>query len=433
MFASVTCTMTDAHPRPYRPAPGGPGRWLAGCLVACIGLLWSGMAAGADTTGNAAPVAAVRVEFDREGITGTHAVGLADPRTGRAITPDDPVRVASISKLVVAIAVLRLVEAGRLDLDADVGAYLGWPVRHPQYPAQPITLALLLSHRAGLSDAAGYVANTSTSLQAQLAQPGSWNPKHAPGTWFSYANLGFPVVAAVLERLTNTRFDRLMESLVLAPMGLSACFNWANCDDATLARAVVLRDREGAVTVDDLQGRRPPCPVLAAPDGSCDLHAWEAGSNGGLFSPQGGLRISAHGLARIGRLLLNDGELDGERLLAPTSVALLFEPRWTWNGRNGQTAEGDLNTDHGAFFCRYGLATQTLATNFPGCGDDLFGDGHTRVGHAGEAYGLVSGLWLDRARGAGTVYFITGADLSRPGKRSAFYAVEEQLVARDGP
>jgi len=402
--------------------------WLA-CWAAWLVLAWPSVTVEA-AAGTTIPAAAVRVDFDLDGITGSYAVGFADQRAGRAITPDDPVRVASISKLVVAIAVLRLVEQGRLDLDADVGNYLGWPVRHPQYPGQPITLALLLSHRAALSDAAGYVADTGTRLQTQLAQPGAWDAAHAPGTWFNYANLGYPVVAAVLERVTGSRFDRLMTELVLHPLGLAACFNWADCDHATLARAVVLRDAEGEVRLDDLQGRRPPCAVLAAPDGSCDLDAWQAGANGGLFSPQGGLRISALGLARVGRLLLNDGAVDGVRLLTPASVAQLFEPRWTWDGSNGHTAEGELHSDHGAFFCRYGLGSQTLATRFAGCGDDLFGDGRERVGHAGEAYGLVSGLWLDRERGTGTAYFITGGDLTRAGKHSAFYAVEEELVGR---
>ena len=55
----------------------------------------------------------------------------------------------------------------------------------------------------------------------------------------------------------------------------------------------------------------------------------------------------------------------------------------------------------------YGLAVQRLATARPGCRDDPFGDGRPRVGHAGEAYGLRSGLWVDRAGGTGVAFFAT--------------------------
>lgn len=72
------------------------------------------------------PVAAVRVAFDRRGETAVSVAGVADRDSGRLVTADDPVRVASVSKLVVAIAVMRLVEQRRLNLDADVSDLLGW-------------------------------------------------------------------------------------------------------------------------------------------------------------------------------------------------------------------------------------------------------------------------------------------------------------------
>lgn len=373
--------------------------------------------------------AIARVDFDRKRNLATWVTGLADPRTGRSLTLDDPVRVASISKLVVAIAVMRLEARGQIELEADVSRYLGWTLRHPAHPEVPITLELLLSHRAGLTDAAGYVADASSRLDAMVAAPGAWDQEHAPGTWFRYANLGFTIIGSVLERVTGERFDRLMQELVIAPLELDACFNWATCDDATIARAVVLRDHEGNVRLDDFGGVRPACPVLAAADGSCSLDA-APGVNGGLFSPQGGLRISVRGLARIGQMLLADGEVAGKQFLAPSAVAALERPRWIWNGANGSPGEGDSVSAQGALFCRYGLATQTLGPPLFQCGDDLFGDSRERVGHAGEAYGLVSGLWLDRQRGTGTAWFAVGADLSLSGVDSAFYRAEEELARR---
>ncbi|AKC87033.1 serine hydrolase domain-containing protein [Pseudoxanthomonas suwonensis] len=384
----------------------------------------------ASTAARAQPVAQARVAFDRDGITAVQARGLADTATARALEADDPARMASISKLATAIGVMRLVETGTLDLDADVSAQLGWTLRHPDFPDTPITLRMLLSHTTGLTDAAGYwQVPLDGELRDLLADPRAWDREHAPGSFFRYANLNFPLVASVMERATGERFDRLMQRLLFAPLGLDACFGWASCSDAAVARAVVQYDAQGRATTDDLGGQRPPCPVRPARDGGCDLAQWRPGVNGALFSPQGGMRISATGLAKIGRLLLRGGEVDGVRLLRPESVDALFAPQWTLADGNGVTAEEDSSgQSRDGFFCHYGLASQSLATPAPGCRNDLFGDGVARVGHSGSAYGLLSGLWLDRAAGTGVVYFATGMADAEPGRRSAFTAIEEAMA-----
>ncbi len=377
----------------------------------------------------AEPVATVRVAFDRDGITATRAEGFADRDAGRRVTAGDPVRVASISKLVTAIGVMRLVEAGKLDLDADASDALGFRLRNPAFPDAPISLRMLLSHRSSLTDAAGYWQTPLGGKLADiLADPKAWDPKHAPGTYFRYTNLNFPLVAQAMERATGERFDRLMDRLVLRPLGIEGCFNWALCNDAAVARAVVIYDGDGKPAKDDLHGVRPDCPVNAAADGSCDLGQWRAGENGGLFSPQGGLRIPMNGLARIGRMLLREGELDGVRILSPASVRALATPQWQYAPGQGLTYEEDTGDLGDGFFCRYGMAMQTLATPVEGCRDDPFGDGIARVGHSGSAYGLQSGLWLDREGGKGVVWFATGMPDERLGGRSAFSAVEEALA-----
>lgn len=398
-------------------------------------LLASAQSAAAPTPAPSQPVATVRVTFDRDGETGVSATGLADIAAARPVTADDPVRVASISKLVVAIAVMRLVEQRKLDLDADVSALLGWKLRNPAFPDRPITLKLLLSHRSGLTDGVDYVLPLDADLRAVLADPKAWDAAHSPGTFFRYTNLNFPVVAAVMERATGERFDRLMDRLVLAPLRIDACYNFAGCSDAAAARAVVLY-RAGKPVRDDHRGARPACPVTPASDGSCDLTRWRAGVNGAIFSPQGGLRISARGLAKIGRLLIGRGTVDGVTLLTPRSVAQLERPLWTFNGDpqnpNGETgSDPSTGTPFGGFYCSYGLAVTFLATRARGCHDDPFGDGTRRLGHAGDAYALRSGLWIDRARGTGVAYFATDVPMLA-GTRSAFTPVEEDL-ARGSP
>lgn len=261
---------------------------------------------------------AVRVSFDRDRITGVEARGAG---------ADDPVRIASISKLITAIGVMRLVEAGTLDLDSDVSRWLGWSLRNPNFPDRPITLRLLLSHTSSLKDDVDYAIPLGKTVRETLADPQAWDAEHPPGSFFRYGNINFPVVASVMEAATGERFDRLMERVVFQPLNIDACFNWTTCSDAAVTRAVTLRDEKGAVARDELRGRRPDCPVLS-PGPDCDLSTYVLGSNGALFSPQGGARISAIGLARIGRTLLKDG--DG--FLSPSSIALLIGPDWRFDG-----------------------------------------------------------------------------------------------------
>lgn len=373
------------------------------------------------------PVAAVRVTFNAGGEMSVSAKGLADISASRPVTADDPVRIASISKLVVAIGVMRLVEQGRVDLDADVSRWLGWKLRNPAFPDAPISLRLLLSHRSSLTDRVDYVLPLDADMRAVLEDPKAWDASHAPGSWWTYTNFNFPVIAAVMERATGERFDRLMDRLVLAPMKLDACYNWASCRPGTAARAVV-QYRGRVATKDDNRGSAPACPVTPARDGGCNLAAWRSGSNGAIFSPQGGLRISARGLARIGRMFLGGGRLDGARILRPASVRILETPLWTWDGHDGDVG-GDISVavPSAGATCGYGLAMMFTATGAPGCRDDPFGDGRRRFGHSGDAYGLKSGLWIDRAAGTGVAYFATDVP-DVPGKRSAYTPTEESLA-----
>ena len=397
---------------------------LSACGLSC--LLFLAGAAHADN-----PVATVRVGFDRNGITSIQTGGFADKAAARRITANDPVRVASISKLVTTIGVMRLVETGKLELDADVSSHLGFKLRNPAFPDVPISLRMLVSHRSSLSDAAGYWQTPLDGrMRDTLANPRAWDGEHAPGTFFRYANLNFPVVAQVMERVTGERFDRLMQRLVLKPLGTDACFGWSACDEATVARAVVLYDTGGKPLMDDNHGHRPDCTVRVARDGSCDLSRYRPGENGALFGPQGGLRISGVDLARIGMMLLGDGRLalNGTRLLRPESVQAMTTPLWQYDGRNGLTFEEDSDDHQPGFFCRWGMGMQILATHAEGCRDDPFADGVARIGHSGTAYGVQAGIWLDREHSSGVVWFATGIPEERTDGRSAFSALEEKLA-----
>ena len=137
------------------------------------------------------------VVADRKGVVRAEALG--DAVMGhRPLTVDTPVRVASISKAVVAIGVMRLVEQGRLDLDGDVSRWLGWQLRNPAFPDAKVTLRQLLSHTSGIDDAAGYRLPLGKSLQAEV--PAHWAAA-PPGTRFSYAIVEIGIFEPPARRL----------------------------------------------------------------------------------------------------------------------------------------------------------------------------------------------------------------------------------------
>ncbi len=367
------------------------------------------------------------VVADAKGIVRAEVLGDAVIGS-RPLAIDTPMRVASISKAVVAIGVMRLVEQGRLDLDSDVSRWLGWRLRNPAFPDARVTLRQLLSHTAGIDDGAGYRLPLGKALRDEI--PGHWSAA-PPGTRFSYANFNYGIVASVMEVATGERFDRLMTRLVLAPLRIDAGYNWSGASDAAVARAAVLYRKgkdETAIDptgpwvaqVDDLAGKRPACPV-ASDGGGCNLGDYRPGTNGTLFSPQGGLRISALGLATIGRMLLGNGAVDGVRLLKPASVSALMTPVW----REGQGTSGD--TYKGEMRC-YGPGLQCLSGE-AGASDQPVA-GARWWGHLGEAYGLLGGLWVDHDHGRVLVYLITGTgdDPARAPHVSAFSGVEEAVL-----
>ena len=87
---------------------------------------------------------------------GRRRIDDANPANDLPVDGRTLFRVASISKLVVALGVLRLVEERKLDLDRDVSDPLGWRLRNPHFPDAPVTLRHLLTHTSSLRDSGGY-------------------------------------------------------------------------------------------------------------------------------------------------------------------------------------------------------------------------------------------------------------------------------------
>ncbi|WP_373491388.1 serine hydrolase domain-containing protein [Parasphingorhabdus sp.] len=345
------------------------------------------------------PPAAIRVDFTADTVSVTAIQGYSNRSTGRALMPDDPVRIASVSKLFVALGVMRLVEKQIVELDADVSDYLGWSLRNPDFPDKAITLADLLSHRSGLRDGINYALPMDALLEEELRNPQAWHSNHPPGSYFTYANLNFPVIAAVMEAASRKRFDWIMQNELFKPLGLDACFNWIGCSDAKIAAAVTLYRPDGSVARDDLRGIREPCAIVPARDGSCDLSRYQLGQTGSIFSPQGGLRISAMDLAKVGQMFLNKG--DG--FLTPASLGQMMQARFIASGPTQQSGDSEAG-----YYCFYGLAVTILppaSAAIPDC--ESVPAETPYFGHSGHAYSLKSGIWWNPMIGKGVAFFRT--------------------------
>src|SRR5206468_12353470 len=122
----------------------------------------------------------------------------------------------------------------------------------------------------------------------------------------------------------------------------------------------------------------------------------------------------------------NNGTLDGVRILSPQSVETLVTQVWRFSGSNGVTG-----APYEGFYCSYGQATQQIPTPVRGCADDMGTRGAILVGHAGDASGIKSGIWIDRARGRGIAYFATGVpENATKGPGTAFTAAETRAFRR---
>lgn len=139
---------------------------------------------------------------------------------------------ASVSKWVTAWGVLRLVDAGRVDLDAPVDRYLRrWHLPPSEFDNRQVTVRRLLSHTAGLGDRLGYLGFppgvTPPSIVEELKQPrdpmpgaGAISVVREPGTTWQYSGGGYLILQLLVEDVTGQRFGDYMRSDVLVPLGI---------------------------------------------------------------------------------------------------------------------------------------------------------------------------------------------------------------------
>jgi len=257
------------------------------------------------------------------------AQGYADLASKRPMPKDALMRIASMTKPIVATAVLMLVEDGRIRLDDPVSRFIpafrdvkvavpravpaGSPPGTPAYytvPVErPLTVLDLLTHTGGLVSGPISTAAAAKVMDRHRAEGvkaledlASVPLEFQPGTRWQYSGLaGFELLARIVEIAAQQRFGDFMQQRICAPLGMKDTTFWpTDAQRARMATLYVMGDKGMALNPDP---DRLNSPML---------------DSGG-----GGLITSIESYARFAMMLANGGELDGVRLLSPASVRIM--------------------------------------------------------------------------------------------------------------
>lgn len=357
-------------------------------------------------------------------IAGEWYAGLRDLDRNLPVNENTKYRIASISKLVMTTAMMKLFDQKRLDPDRDVSDYLGFTLRNPNHPDTPITVRMLLLHSGSINEGAGYdrflmatynnVGNPPSF--SELLVPGGkyytedmWR-KEGPGEYYTYCNANFGLAGTIIEKITGQRFEEYMQQSLFIPLGLSGSYIAEGITDINNLAVIYGReDGKWTPATDNYKG------VMSSPR---DFSGYVTGTNGAVFSPQGGLRISAAELARVMILHMNNGKYNGERIVSNKSIKLMHKAQFICTGTNCD--------DEGVRAGNRGLSVQILPESAAG---SILPKGSHFLGHSGSAYGLQSDFYFD-PKGKYGFIFITNGIFNGPeaGPSGSFYTFEEALI-----
>lgn len=295
-------------------------------------------------------------------------------------------RIASISKSFSATAIMQLAEEKKVALDDDVSKLIGFTVRNPKFPSTVITLRMLLSHRSSLNDSQGYF-----SLDAiNPAKNPNWQNCYSgyePGTGYRYCNLNFNITGTIIERVSGERFDRYIKHHILDPLQIEGGYCVDSLNNNRFATIYEYNDSTKQFIA---------APAAYHPRRE-EIAGYVMGYSAPVFSPTGGMKISAAGLARYMIMHMNKGRYKGTRIITRKSAEEM------------QTAVSEKEG--------YGLAIMTT--------DNLV-KGKTLKGHTGSAYGLYSAMFFHPKKKYGFVVITNG---TMPGYTDGFQTVIKQVVS----
>ena len=326
------------------------------------------------------PIVAIALVDDQD-VVWTRGFGVVDSASRRSAGPQTVFRVGSVSKLFTDVAIMQLVEQGKVDLDAPVTRYL--PDFHPSNPYdRPITLRQLMSHRSGLvrePPVGSYFDSTSPPLAATIASLNRTTLVYPPETHTKYSNAAIATVGYVLERVSGKPFAQALATAVLQPLGMAA--------SGFEPTPALTRDLAPA-TMWTLDGRR-----FAAP-------TFQLG-----IAPAGSMYTTVTDLARFVSALFANGRGQNGQLLKPETIAQMWTPQFARPG------------DHEG----YGLGFRVGAL-----------DGRRTVGHDGAIYGFATTVAALPDEKLGVIVVTTRDGANAAVDRIADDALRAMLAKRGG-
>ena len=285
--------------------------------------------------------------------------GYKDLETQTPLSNDNMMRIASISKSFTATGLMQLAEKGLISLDDDVSDLIGFQIRNPHHRDVPITLRMILSHTASIRDKEDYstLDHLNPAVYGDCAES---YYEYKPGEGYNYSNLGLNLAGTILEKVSGVRFDHYVKENIINPLGLTGGHNVDDLDANKLAN--IYRK------VGDQYVKSNAYGSVAH-----RLDNYVMGYSAPMFSPTGGVKISAHDLAVYMMMHMNYGELNGVRIISEESAKTMQTPVWISQNEYEE---------------QYGLCLWEFI-NF--LDDEKYNTPETYlVGHTGDAYGLYS-------------------------------------------
>ena len=307
--------------------------------------------------------------------------GYQDAAQKKPATAATVYRVGSISKLFTDIAVMQLVEEGKLDLDAPVQRYL--PDFQPRNPfGVPVTLRQLMSHRSGLvrePPVGHYFDPDEPTLAATVASLNETELVYAPETKTKYSNAAIAVVGAVLEQqLDSSQPERIRQS-ILDPLAMS---------NSSFVITPRVKPQLATGWMRTYDGRRLQAPEFLLGTG-----------------PAGNLYASVLDLSKFLSCLFNDGQTESGRILKPETLGQMTVPIRDANGMS----QG------------FGLGFHV----------EEF-DGYRKIGHGGAVYGFSTQLEAISERKLGVAAAAALDGSNGIVRRLADYALRLMIATQDG-
>jgi CubicO group peptidase (beta-lactamase class C family) len=331
----------------------------------------------------------------------TKAFGKSNIEKQINLKTDDIFRIASISKSFTTTAILTLVEKGDLSLDSDVSDLIGFRVRNPKYPEVPITVKMLLSHSSSLNDSQEYFSLDIFNPDLNPDYLKCYND-YMPGTKYQYCNLGFNTLGAIVEKVSGLRFDKYVAQNILQPLNLIASFNVDDFQGIAFA-TLYSADTTGFSSTGKVIFN-PSENAYLSRAAIIDSGKYIIGHSAPLFSPTGGMKISAPDLAKYMIMHMNYGfdPQKGIRIISEETSKLM------------QTHV--IETDDNGYYC---LGLNSYTTLIPG---------ETMTGHTGDAYGLLSAMYFDPEKKFGIVMISNGTNPAYADYVDGFAPVQRDIV-----